>query len=711
MRRALLTFCAAAVLLAACSSDSTPSGDGTTKPTTTTDGGSPTTDSTVAETTTTVAPQPTVPAGMQYEGEATAVDAALGSLDVLPDGSQWFAIGSTPSSVPICAAGTPGPCTRFASNPAFFSGTAPQSLTAAPIDDVATWPAPAGFPQPNYLIASAVVHGPGGYVAVGAGNFWDSNLFHRATTRAAMWQSADGVTWQRIALPAGLADRVSGLSAVSATDSGFVAVGEASASADPYAGPTAGVVLTSADGVTWALAAELSSPWAVQMTNVQVQGKLLLATGASFSCDATASLLLDFSVGAQTVVWSSADGGATWAPVDLAAAGVAGDRPAVPTDPAACPTDLSTRDKMKWSLGGVLTADGVFVLVSSAGGTTAASTDLATWTAGQVPNGAPTVIDGVDLEPASRILTADDEGLVLLSAEPRRDSDGYQSNFGTSVFGWRSSDSGATWQELAATRPLALTGSPALVHFRDGSVGLMLQGKDAAGAATRTLQFSAASPLIDWVTCEPAAGADCSFSAIAADVDLAGADLTGINLSGADLHDTVFDGAVLRNATLDGALLSDASFVGSDLTGALLRRAGLNSAVLGDATIDGADFSDSGVSSSLLTNPGAAKATLRNVTVYFEAGVPIALAAAGVDLRESSLYGPANGVAVLTGSSFAGANLAGTFFGGVDLTGVDFTGAVFNDDASGSVFFGSDVICPDGAPADTTQSGHAACRI
>lgn len=711
MRRALISFCAAAVLLAACSSDSAPSGDGTTKPTATTDGGSATTEATVAETTTTVAPQPTVPAGMQYDGEATAVDATLGSLDVLPDGSQWFAIGSTPSSVPTCAAGTPGPCTRFAPTPAFFSGTSPQSLTAAPIDDVATFPAPAGFPQANYLIAAAVVHGPGGYVAVGYGNFWDSNLFHSATTRAAMWQSADGVTWQRIALPAGLADRVSGLSAVTATDSGFVAVGEAAASVDPYAGPTAGVVLTSADGVTWALASELPAPWAVQMTNVQVQGKLLLATGASFSCDATASVLLDFSVGAQTVAWSSADGGVTWAPVDLAAAGVAGDRPAVPTDPAACPTDLSARDEMKWSLGGVLAADGVFVLVSPTGGSTAASSDLATWTASQVPNGAPTVIDGVALEPASRILTADDEGLVLLSAEPRRDSNGYQSNFGTSVLGWRSTDAGATWQELPATRPLSLTGSPSLVNFRDGSVGLALQGKDAAGAATRTLHFSKASPLVEWTTCEPAAGADCSFSSIAADVDLAGADLTGIDLAGADLQATVFDGAVLKNATLDGALLTEASFVGSDLTGASLRHVALDSAVLGNATIDGANFSDSAVSSSLLTNPGAGKATLQNVTVYFEGGAPVALAATGLDLRQSSFYGPSSGVASLQGSSFAGANLAGAYFSRVDLTGVDFTGAVFSDDRSGSVYFSSGVICPDGAPVDTSQSGQAACRI
>lgn len=137
-----------------------------------------------------------------------------------------------------------------------------------------------------------MVEGVGGFVAVGSGNFWDSDGFRSATSRAKIWQSADGVTWQRIALPADLDNRASRLTSVVATDLGFVAVGEATADGDVYSGPSQGFVLTSPDGVTWTLAAQLHNQWSIAMESVRANGSTLLATGVVYVCETTASALI-----------------------------------------------------------------------------------------------------------------------------------------------------------------------------------------------------------------------------------------------------------------------------------------------------------------------------------------------------------------------------------------------------------------------------------
>ena len=656
-----------------------------------------------------------LPAGIQYDDTPTSISATFGSLDSLADDSGWFAIGPVPSNVPKCAGGTPGQCTTFAENPAFYSGTAPESLTPTLIDDVATYPTPAGFGQPTYLIASAVVQGTGGFVAVGFGAFWDSNLFRAGTSRAQIWFSPDGVSWQRVTMPAGLEGRLGQLTSVSATESGYVAVGQVGVGDDLNAGPSQGVVLTSADGLTWTQSAQLATPWAVSMESVHSAGNLLIASGVTYVCDFGASAMVDFSVGAQTLVWSSTDNGTTWNAVDLAGLDLAADRPDTSTlDTTACAAlDLSARDELSWGLGGAFLLDDTFVLVASDGSATASSSDLASWTPAAVPNGAAAAYEGIDNEPAERAAYAADGELILLSAEMRRTADGFQSGFGTSVFGWRSTDNGATWTQLPLARPLDLAGKALLAVFSNGSVALAVDGVDAAGGDTRTLTFSSAGELRPWETCTPVAGADCAFAIAFSETAVAGANLAGINLTGVSLPEVVLDGADLTGAVFVGADVNAASFIGANLTNASFVNSSLNNATMTDATLTGADFTNARLPGTILQNSGVGGAVLVDATIYFSADAPTPnLALSGLNLRKVSFSGPSTGIANLQGSSFAGSTLAGTFFNAVDLTGADFTGAIFTDDSNGgSVLFSSGVICPDGAPKTEGEFGQAACRL
>ena len=674
-------------------------------------------DSAPASTTTVepIAESIVLPAGMQYDDTRTPISATIGSLDSLADDSGWFAIGPVPSTVAKCPGGTPGECTRFAENPAFYTGSAPESLTPTLIDDLATYPTPAGFGQPAYLVASAVVQGPGGFVAVGFGVFWDSNRFIIGTSRAQIWHSVDGVGWQRVAMPAGLDSRLGQLTSVSATESGYVAVGQVGIGDDPNAGPSQGVVLTSADGVTWTQSAQLATPWAVSMKSIHSAGNLLIASGVTYVCDIGASAMVDFSVGAQTLVWSSTDNGTTWNAVDLASIGLAADRPDTSTlDATACAAlDLSARDALSWDLGGTFLLADTFVLVASDASATASSSDLASWTPAAVPNGAAAAYEGIDNEPAERAAYAADGELILLSAEMRRTADGFQSGFGTSVYGWRSTDNGASWTQLPLARPIDLAGSALLAVFSNGEVALAVAGVDAAGSDTRTLTFSSAGELRPWETCTPAPGANCAFATAFSEPTVADANLAGINLTGVSLPDVVLDGADLTGAVFAGADVNAASFVGANLTNASFVNSALNNATLTDATLTGADFTDARLPGTILQNSGVGGAVLVDATIYFSADVPTPnLALSGLNLRKVSFSGPTDAVANLQGSSFAGATLAGTFFSAVDLTGADFTGAIFSDDNNGgSVLFSSGVICPDGAPKTEGDFGQTACRL
>ncbi len=60
----------------------------------------------------------------------------------------------------------------------------------------------------------------------------------------------------------------------------------------------------------------------------------------------------------------------------------------------------------------------------------------------------------------------------------------------------------------------------------------------------------------------------------------------------------------------------------------------------------------------------------------------------------------------MKGDDFCGVNLTGAAFIGVDLTGANFAGAT-----TIGVYFGDQVICPDGQAASRSTSGAAACRM
>jgi uncharacterized protein YjbI with pentapeptide repeats len=83
----------------------------------------------------------------------------------------------------------------------------------------------------------------------------------------------------------------------------------------------------------------------------------------------------------------------------------------------------------------------------------------------------------------------------------------------------------------------------------------------------------------------------------------------------------------------------------------------------------------------------------------------------GLDLREASFSGDVGTTGVMQRTNFSGSNLVQTLFDNVDLTGSNFAGAVLVDDRGYSVSFTGTLVCPDGAPVDTTVRGAAACRL
>lgn len=186
---------------------------------------------------------------------------------------------------------------------------------------------------------------------------------------------------------------------------------------------------------------------------------------------------------------------------------------------------------------------------------------------------------------------------------------------------------------------------------------------DAGGAPFAFL--APAGELVAWGSCDPKPEADCSF-----------ADLTGAQLDGADLH-----GIDLR-----GALLTGASLAGTDLSGAVINIHQLASA-------------------------DASGAVLADIVVIFDSTPVEGLVLRDTDLTDA-FFTAFGDPALLHGADFSGANLTKASFGNVDLTGATFDGANFgNPDDSTAVAFRDEVICPDGAPVDTTQYGAAACRL
>jgi hypothetical protein len=518
---------------------------------------------------------------MQFTAAPVAIPA--GAYGLSSDGTTVVMLGTVDSTIPVCARGVGG-CTSVAHNPVVHVGTPSGGFNTVQVDDIANYPLPSGYRQPNNgLTARAIAKGATGYVMVGNANVWDSDLFHDVASRSVLWFSPDAAAWQRIDLRDVVGDTNTFMRDVVATDSGFVAVGEMTGAAD-LSSPSTGLVLTSADGINWTKGPDLTLPWSVTLQRVVAHRNQVLLRGLEYVCTADSSAMNDFSLGGQDRLWASADGGATFTPIDLATTGVAADIPAPPTDPSQC-GDFGSRSAYQWTLGFIDQADGTFVIGSKDGSTVSSSTDLSTWTSALLPGGTPTA-GSTSSTPsrAQRIATSSADGLFVLSLEQLRDYSGTQMTFGLQVLGWESTDGGSTFAALPATRPLK-DSQQGLVKQSDGTVALIATGHDpATGADGPALYVSSAGPLVAWGACTPAPAADCAFATLDPSASFTGADLTGIDLSGTSLAGVNFDGANLTDAKFAGAQLAGASFISAILSGATFKDADLTGANLAGAT-------------------------------------------------------------------------------------------------------------------------------
>ena len=513
MHRRLLTVLATSMLLVSCSGgsggESAPTDSAAPATTTTTSVAVPTTTVLPA---TTLPPAPMLPAGAQLPAEKDAV--ALPPGDVFAEhGGTLLAFWSRDNGVKQCptGSGTGDACLREQRDPWVSVGSLGAPFTDVQVDSAGAFPLPSGFGVLTSLTVSDATNGGNGWVAVGNAAIWDSLLFHNTTRRAAIWQSTDGTTWQRIDVRNIVGDTSVVLTGVRATTTGYIAIGQI-AQPELFDGPSRGLVLTSPDGVTWTKAAELPRQWAVATSQVLVGNHRIVVTGVEYVCDPSAGAMNSFSVGAQFRAWASDDGGASFQEVALAGNGAVEDPLPPPTDPATCP-DMYSEDANYRSSAGAVTLDGDrLLLVSSDGATIAATDDLAEWTAVTVPDALAEFGGSDSDEPQAGVvegLYRDDAGLVLLEFQLLRRADGTQVSYGSQMYAWRSTDDGATWLLQPLAEPTTLTAGSlgALRVLSDGRRAFLgLRGEDVV------LRYVEAGEWQPWGTCDPAPNATCGSS-------------------------------------------------------------------------------------------------------------------------------------------------------------------------------------------------------
>ena len=706
MRQRLLLLLAATSLVACSGGDDNSSPTDAPGPSSSTAGSDApvTTDS---ATTTTVAQAPLLPAGAQLGPDDQATLIPYGSAVAERDGTyavftaRMNGVKQCPNSTAVGDA-----CTREQTDPWVSIGSAGGTFTDVQVDIAGTVANPGGMGVHTDMIVTAATDGPNGWVAVGASSFWDSLNYYDTTRRGFIWHSTDGTSWQRIDVRDLVGDTSVVMTSVTSTANGYVAVGDI-AQPDLSEGPSRGFVLTSPDGVTWTKTAELPRQWAVSTSRVIVGDSRIVVHGVEYVCDATAGAMNSFSVGAQFRAWASDDGGVTFTEVSLAG-GVVTDPLPPPTDPAACPNMYEEEGAYRSTAGFVtLIGDRLFV-VAADGASVAATDDLATWSVSEVPD-ALTSLDPTiyTVEPGSVTgLYEDGEGLVLIELQPLRRADGRQTDAARQLYSWRSADDGATWELQPLARPTVLT------QNEIGSIGRLSDDTLAyLGVMGEQLVVRpvAASELVPWGECEPAAGADCRFVELEG-LDAAGLDLSGIDFTGAALTSVDFEGSNLSGATFNGAeVFTEESAVwgGVDLSGA-----DLTNAYLGGMDLAGADLTNATIVGvyvpGTLMRATLTGATIDNVVVNFTPEEDVKNASlAGLVFTDVRFYGAVGGSS-MQGVDFSGATFDDVSFADVDLTGANFAGAIF---AEGEVVFSRGVICPDGAPATEGVYDHTACRV
>jgi uncharacterized protein YjbI with pentapeptide repeats len=672
-------------------------------------------------------PANSLPAGVQYLAASTDLPTTSSwypKLTFSVDGKTTMALGyRTTNDLKTYPAGVDN---RLA----IKQGSGPwQDTELAGVPGPLPTP-PAGYPSSvNDFGAFYMAAGSAGIVLIGTADFQAANL--KVAVVSTAWFSADGKSWQTIDLRGAIgADSSFMASDVTATATGFVIVGSLADLATTKA--TTLVALTSVDGVNWKLGGTAAGTWAVDAARVTTFGSKLLLTGSEYPCQTVGNSQTIISTfgPSQTYfgpsgvyrVWSSADGGQNWSPVDIATAGL-NPKITFPTDASGCPqsddyTTLATFDSNEGSpelIGAV--GDKVFIQGAD-GGKVAVSTDLTHWTASSLPGALPAAGGNASISRLPiRKIVADGKDLVLLSFEPARNADNQITGFGSQVLAWRSADAGASWTQITpVARPIVVASEASLAQLTDGTVALSSEeGPTSAGSSFpngRTSTWSSVAGVWQsWGSCQPAPKADCSFakvSGIAAGADLNGIDLLGAQVTASDLSRANLSGANLRAAAIT-APMTGANLSGVDASGA---------ALTGDLT--GADLTNANVT-RVTTGPSIflAKHTgadLAGDIVKLPAGdKTLAAHDFGVDnLTLVEFQGPAYGSGK-TPASLAGADFSNVTFSESAFSGVDLTGAKFKVPANFSgaywitLLYG--ITCPDGAPPGGGLQNYIACRI
>jgi hypothetical protein len=263
----------------------------------------------------------------------------------------------------------------------------------------------------------SVTGGGPGLVAVG----YEGSRFGGPgiAVQAAVWTSADGITWSRVLLDESIFG--SWMKGVTAGGPGLVAVGAEGSGA---------AVWTSVDGLTWSPVAEdieiFGSPdgQGYGMTSVTVGGPGLVAVGSNVDVGGVA-------------VWTSVDG-RTWSRVS-----------------DETPTSNHSPEGFMWDV----TAGGPGLVAVGFDGPNAAvwtSTGGITWS--QIPHDEAVLGGSGDVLMSMNGVTTSNEGLVAVGLEghgaprtgpggPNRQQPGYGSLLSASAAVWTSSD-GITWSRV-----------------------------------------------------------------------------------------------------------------------------------------------------------------------------------------------------------------------------------------------------------------------
>ncbi len=215
---------------------------------------------------TAVAPTPTGLAAFGANCPATGECIAVNVVTF--DGSTW----SQPGLLTLPAGIISGAPARFATIGGQIVGVGSMIVTDDPFTQAAVvWTSPTGSDWTQVpdspIFAKAQMYdvavGAHGLVAVGS-----ADTTSQIGTDAAVWTSPDGLTWTRVPSDPSFVDAA--MNGISATASGFVAVGQ---------GPLGAAVWTSADGTAWVRVADQPAFQNATMYGVASDGSGLVAAG------------------------------------------------------------------------------------------------------------------------------------------------------------------------------------------------------------------------------------------------------------------------------------------------------------------------------------------------------------------------------------------------------------------------------------------------